>query len=150
MKEIPIKTIVAIIISLLAASALFALWAVVSGMFTDASQQTAQFGEQMKDSQLTQYEGAEVSGSQVTAFLSNNKTAQVCIKVITKKNTSGEVYNYTDANLTTAIDVDDNNTKLANANKKKDKTYINPAGTFSCKVDRDANGVINLITFTQQ
>jgi uncharacterized protein YdeI (BOF family) len=150
MKAVPIKTIVGVIISLLAASALFALWAVVSGMFTDATQQTAKVGENMKDSQLTQYEGAEISGSQVTAFLSNNKDQQVCIKVVTKKNTAGQAYNYKDESLANAIDIDDNNKAIAAANKKKDKTYINPAGTFDCTIKRDANDVICLITFTQQ
>ncbi|MGL5381762.1 hypothetical protein [Clostridium sp.] len=88
------------------------------------------------ESEYTVYEGMEVSGNEVVSLISKFKNDPVTIEVVTKKSTT----EYNNGASGTASDTTD----------PKSNKYINPSGKFKGSVTRDANDVIDRLTFTQQ
>ena len=91
------------------------------------------FASEYQDVDLQLYDGMDVSGREVRNVITKcADDANVSVRVITKANTLGVVY--TTATFAAEGHVD----------------YINDTALFTGRVTRNANDVINLITFTQQ
>lgn len=138
-----IKTAVSIIITLLFVGIVIAFFAIIRPMMADSQQQTANMANTLQDSMFTDYEGSTIKGSQVQSLVSQYKSEPVCVKVKTKTNTT--TYNYTDTTLSTKSTV-----LVTSVTDKSKSNYINPNGDFECTIQRDENGTIKGITFTQQ
>ncbi len=103
----------------------------------------AQFGDTSK----IMYDNTRVSGSEVINVIRKFADDTMGIKVVTKKNTTYYIYNFSDS--------DGNLGKASNADYKSaqsatNENYINPTGRFLGTVVRDANGTITGIIFTQE
>lgn len=101
---------------------------------------------QMMETDYLVYDGLTVKGSDVIGAISRFGSAEIGIKVETKKNTSGVWYIYSV----------DNSGNIGAAStetivkKSNDSKYINPTGSFLGSIVRDENGTITGIVFTQQ
>ena len=99
----------------------------------------------MTESEYTMYDNAEESGSGVVGAIQKVKTSgdYVGIYVVTKGGDNWYVYDASNLD-----DLDD--APMYVEDVKDSSTYINPAGRFKGKVERDTNGRIASVTFTQQ
>lgn len=95
----------------------------------------------LKESELTKYDGVKVSGSDVRNFIKKQvghydetEEAPVTVCVTTTKGTFSFI----------------NTEYLLNIKKQEDKRYISPIHNFICSVVRDENDVISKILFSEQ
>ncbi len=112
----------------------------------DESNKTA---NQLAESKWTQYEGAEVTGSEVISVIKQMKETDTFVTV---NNGNGDVnYIYTDgATLTTKMTDAEYATALSKAKKRGSTEYINPNTRFTGEIVRDAvtEGILG-IKFTK-
>ncbi|MGE7983792.1 hypothetical protein [Solibacillus sp. NPDC093137] len=115
---------------------------------TDFSNTTTE----LKDQKYLIYDNTVISGSQVVnalrKFEKDGKTQTIGLYVETGKNNGAGVWYYSEFasdKLTESTTQD-----LTLTSTVTDNNYINPSGTFESIVDRDSNGVIRAIKFTQQ
>lgn len=102
------------------------------------------------ESQYTQYEGTEVSGSQVLNLINETYTASdfVYITVTTK---AGTTTTYVcDATTLDKFTSSAQSTLITNAKDKAHNNYITPTGKFVGTVVRNTNQAIVGITFQQK
>jgi hypothetical protein len=99
----------------------------------------------MEESQYTMYDNAEESGSGVVSAIQKVKNLghSVGIYVVTK---GGDNWYVFDASNLDELE----EAPMYVEDVKDSSTYINPAGRFKGKVERDINGRIASVTFTQQ
>lgn len=115
---------------------------------TDFSNTTTE----LKDQKYLIYDNTVISGSQVVnalrKFEKDGKSQTIGLYVETGKNNGTGVWYYSTfgSDKLTASTTQD----LALTSTVTDNNYINPSGTFESIVDRDSNGVIRAIKFTQQ
>lgn len=116
---------------------------------TDFSNTTTE----LKDQKYLIYDNTVISGSQVVnalrKFEKDGKSQTIGLYVETGKNTTGAgVWYYS----TFASDklTESTTQDLTLTSTVTDDNYINPSGTFESIVERDSNGVIRAIKFTQQ
>lgn len=125
-----------------------------------AKEQFSSMTNEYDDVKLSSYDNITISGSEVISCIEENRSLLVStnqefvIEVITKENISaaltkstppvGERYGEIDSNFETQLNYIKNDSNRTKAN------YINHQGSFLGSVSRNANGVIQKITFTQQ
>lgn len=106
---------------------------------------------QILDSDMTIYDDAEVSGSEVVNVIKKFNKDYLGIKVTTGKNAGGTWYGY-DATISTS-DVGTIGSKttssITTAIDETSNLYINPNGRFMGKVYRDTNGAVVALVFSQ-
>lgn len=102
------------------------------------------------ESNLTQYDGEQISGSNVLNVIKNLESGSddVYVKVITLANSGGTFYVCDSSN--NRIDTAQERTLLKNARTKTNNNYITPSAYFEGEVIRNANNAIVGIVFTQQ
>jgi len=105
---------------------------------------------QMSEADITMYDGLEVSGTDVINAVNKFKSdkTRLAIKVATNRNTTGAWFLFngtTKDNLTVAPA-----TSMTDATDPANAAYITPNGRFTGVVDRDTNGTIATLTFTQK
>lgn len=140
-----IKIIVVVVVALFIGGAAFGFWAVTSGFIGKATDKVSDMGVTLDESDITQYEGAVVSGTQVVAVIKNLENEDVCVEVVNGRTTG--TYIYTDESMTTRSELN-----VANAQQKTSEYYINPNGKFLGSVIRDeaTGGTITKLVFTIQ
>ena len=116
----------------------------------NALEQVNELNVMLDESKYTDYDGRTITGNQVQSVLSQFNGDTIYIKVVTKTNTAGTMYNYSDTALTILIASDTNATNIRNASVKGKTNYINPNGKFLGSIARDANESIVGLIFTQQ
>lgn len=139
-----ILTIVVVAIACLVGGLLFWIFDAgkesVTGSVNDITKTTAR----VEESKFTQYDGAEITGSQVVSAVTSFKGENIYVSV---DNGKGPKYYLWDANFTT-----ENPTKIKElSNKKNLSTYANPSSTFVGEVirDKDTDAIIG-IAFVKQ
>lgn len=135
-----------VVITLIVASIGFLLMRSGQNTAQVAMGKLGQMNVELKEHEYTMYDGTELSGNDVINALQRFKNEYIGIQVITKKNSSGEwyIYNGSGDSLTTASG------KISNTMDEKSNEYINPNGKFTSKIERDSNGTIKAIIFTQK
>lgn len=108
---------------------------------------------ELKDQKYLIYDNTVVSGSQVLSalrkFETEGKARNLAINVKTGKNPAGTWYYSQFVSGTTELAT----SAIQNLERAVNTThydYINPAGMFDSKIERDRNGVIRAVHFTQQ
>ena len=110
-----------------------------------AKEQYTSISNEYDDVKLAAFDEVTISGSEVANCIQTYGTlltsTSLKIKVVTVEDSTGVEYNngYA-AKLST-------NTSVENSTKPN---YINPLGKFKGKIARNENGIIHLITFTQE
>jgi len=102
------------------------------------------------ESQYTQYDATEVSGSQVLNVISETyfSSEPIYITVVTS---AGSTVTYVcDTTTLTRDPSTTHSTKITAAKSKANNAYITPTGTFVGTVNRNTNQAIVGITFTQR
>ena len=139
-----IITIVVVAIACLLGGLLFMIFNAgkesVTGSVNDITKTTVT----VEESKFTQYDGAEITGSQVVSAITSLKGENVYVSVDNGKSVS---YYLWDATLRT-----ENPTKIKElSNKKNLSTYANPSSTFLGEVirDNDTDAIIG-ISFVKQ
>lgn len=101
------------------------------------------------ESQWTQYDGASAKGSAIVNLINTtySGTTPIYITVKTNLDTTGKTYCY--STTLTKLTSSAESTLLTNAKDSSKNEYINPNGTFTGSLQRNANGVITGIIFTQ-
>jgi len=137
-----IKIIITVVIVLLLGAAAFGFWAVTSGFIGRATDKVSDISVQMDESQITQYEGAIVSGTQVVAAIKNLENEFICVTVNNGKTSA--TYIYTDGSFSTKSDL-----SVANTQRKNSEYYINPNAKYIGKVERNeaTGGTIETLIF---
>lgn len=114
----------------------------------DAQAITTELSEQ----RFMMYDNSEVSGSQVVSALRKfeipGKDQKLAIYVETGRNVGAGTWYYSQfgSDQVTPSSV----VSVEKAMKPTDNNYINPSGRFTGNVERDSNGVIRAIRFTQR
>jgi len=137
-----------VVITLIVVSIGFLLMRSGQDTAQNAINQLGGINKEMSDSQYTNYDGLEVSGSEVVNVLNRFKDEYIGIQVITKKNTAGAWYINvvgSNGNITGAA-----TSEIADTMDEKSNEYVNPNGSFKGSLVRDANGTITALIFTQQ
>lgn len=105
---------------------------------------------QYDDVEYALYDGGTASGSEVVALCKAlaRKQDGVTIVVKTGKNTTGITFKYgtTDSEKATY----EANITAAETKRANSDDYINPAASFSGKVEKDSNNIVTKVTFTQK
>lgn len=106
--------------------------------------------DKIMETKYTQYDGEVISGSNLLNVIktSYSDTEPIFIQVKTLSNTSG-VYYVCDSTATPLDEATERNLIKA-AKTKSDNNYIAPTGKFYGEVQRNKNGGIIGIVFTQQ
>lgn len=142
-----ILTIVVVAIACLVGGLLFWIFNAgkesVTGSVTQINKMTAN----VEESKYTQYDGMEITGSQVVSAVTSFKGDNVYVAVNNSNTGSTYTYYLWDANFTTK-----DPTKIKElSNKKNLSTYVNPSSLFIGEVVRDKNtDAIVGIKFTKQ
>lgn len=102
------------------------------------------------ESQYTQYEATEVSGSQVLNVISETYSSSDPIYITVVTSAGSTVTYVCDATTLTKDNATTHSTKISNAKSKANNAYITPTGTFLGTINRNTNQAIVGITFTQQ
>lgn len=139
-----ILTIVVVAIACLVGGLLFWIYDAgkesVTGSVNDITKTTAR----VEESKFTQYDGAEITGSQVVSAVTSFKGENIYVSV---DNGRAVTYYLWDENFTT-----ENPTKIKElSNKKNLSTYANPSSSFLGEVirDRDTEAIVG-ISFVKQ
>lgn len=98
------------------------------------------FNQEMGESELTMYEGIEVTGSDVVNLIK---------KCLGSYGASEQADFYIRVQTSTADRTYQNNSYLASIQDFSSMFYIKPVARFLCTIIRDANDVILGIEFTQ-
>ncbi len=106
---------------------------------------------QMAESDITMYDGLEVSGTDVVNAINKFKSdkTRLAVYVETGKNTAGggTWYLY---NGNTIDSLSSSSSNLSDAtDPTKNSTYVTPNGRFKGTVTRDSNGTIAVLSFKQ-
>lgn len=151
-----IPVIGGIIIACLIVAALFGLYRIIIKPVDSTGEQIEGMNSIATEEKYTLYDGkSNISGNTVLSNIRNWQTDTICIKVVTKKNTSGMFFNFSTYDTTNGLDDSNQLTPTANAKlladaqKKSHKNYINPNAQFTCEVVRDSNSTIIAVVFTQ-
>ena len=145
-----IKIGITVIIVLLVSSLAFLLYNSGKDTADNALKDLNEMNEILEESKYTYYENLTITGNQVTSLVNKYNGDDVFVQVITKTQTSGTYYNYSDRTLTAKIDTATQSERLSNMTIKGSSNYVNPNGKFKCTIYRDANDTIMGIIFTQQ
>ncbi|NLY17604.1 MAG: hypothetical protein GX045_01300 [Clostridiaceae bacterium] len=111
----------------------------------DTMGKLGQVNEELSESQYAMYDDNEVSGYDVVNALKKFKNEYIGIYVETKKN-GGKwyIYSVSGDSLTASTN------EMKNVMDEKSIEYINPYGKFTSEIQRDLNGTIIAIKFTQK
>lgn len=106
--------------------------------------------DKVLEAKYTQYDGEVISGSNLLNVIKTtySDTEPVYIQVKTISNTSG-VYYVCDSSAKPLDDATERNL-IKDARTKSNNNYIAPTGKFYGEVQKNANGAIIGIVFTQQ
>lgn len=110
--------------------------------------QTNRINNQLQEAEWTQYNGTEITGSEVINVIKRFAEADTYVSV---DNGNGEVtYIFDGRDLTSRLSSADQAAKLKAAKTRGDAAYINPNTLFLGEVDRDENteGILG-IKFTR-
>lgn len=128
---------------------------IVSAVSSNTDKYTTEFDNttrQILESKYTKYDGAPTSGSIVLNLIKTTYSGAtddpVYIFVKTTSNPAG-VYYVCDSSGT-RLDSSTESGLVRNAQKRGNGNYIMPSASFTGQVDRDTNGAIIGITFTQE
>lgn len=100
-------------------------------------EQTNRINNQLQEAEWTQYNGTEITGSEVVNVIKRLQDTDTFVSV---DNGNGEVfYIYSDASLNTRLTNDEQAAKIKEAKKRGSTAYINPSTKFYGQVERDAN-----------
>ncbi len=142
-----IKILAGIVLTLLLVAALFALWNRAKGGLDEAGNKMDQISSQLSTADYDALAGrTDVSGADISQFISGHNKDGVSIKVKTTKGTE------TDYSATADDYNDDYNawTKaFAKTRNKKDNQYINPSAKFTCTLEYNTDETIKSISFKQ-
>ena len=111
---------------------------------TESTSKYDSLASQFGDAELVMYDNGTASGSDVLNLLSNLDSATGYTVIVTNGKGTETTY---DGAVTTGDDALD--VLLANAKKKRDNAYINPYATFTSKLNKDENGVVESVEFKQ-
>lgn len=146
-----IKWASGIIITLAIISISFLVFNMAKEGTMEGVNQINEMNQKLAESDVTIYDGAEVTGTDVRNIIKEFEDEYIGINVKTGKNPSGIWYGY---NVSISSDVatigSASTSKLSDATDEKSTYYINPYGKFEGKVYRDKNGAVAAICFTQQ
>ncbi|OPZ88306.1 MAG: hypothetical protein BWY74_03202 [Firmicutes bacterium ADurb.Bin419] len=116
---------------------------------TEAVTNISNINNKLAESEYTMYDNMTVTGNDVVSAIEKIESSgdYIAVHVITNKNERWYVHS-----AATSLDkLEDPNADIDDAEDIENAdTYINPAGRFKGDVERDTNGRIALITFTQQ
>lgn len=108
---------------------------------------------ELQDQKYLVYDNTVVSGSQVInalrKFETQGKDQELAVKVATGKNASG-VWYYSTFNKASDTMTASTVTSITKTTDVTSSDYVNPAGMFDAIIERDSNGVIRGIVFSQQ
>lgn len=140
-----------VVIALMIIGVIFAM----GNKFKDAAEKAGDKGESMLldmlESDITVYDGNEVSGSEVLNAISKFKNEEFSVWVCTKGNAAGTYYGYNlTANGGTYELGSASSAKIADAKKVTNSVYINPTAKFLGEVLLNANGAKIGVKFVQQ
>ena len=116
-----------------------------------ANNKIERISQDMQESDWTQYDGTEITGSQVINVIKHfHSLGETFVSVDNHK--SGEVfYVFSDASLSSKQSDDDFRDAIVAAKKRGENTYINPSGKFLGELVRDPDdGTILGIKFEIQ
>lgn len=113
----------------------------------NGSNQYSKMMSDYDDLDITMYDELEVPGKELTSLIEKFPAESVEIEVYTTKNLSNADNNVADKGVLSKIYTV---TDHAVVTDKLSPNYINPIATFVGKVSRNENGIVYLITFTQQ
>jgi len=111
-------------------------------------EQTNRINNQLQEAEWTQYNGTEITGSEVFNVIKRMQDTDTYVSV---DNGNGEVfYIFSDASLTNRYSNTDQSKLLKAAKKRGDAAYINPSTRFYGEVMRDdvTEGILG-IKFTK-
>jgi hypothetical protein len=130
----------------------FGFWAVKYGINKgkDTVNEAGESIDNMLETKYTMYDGEIISGSNVVNVISStfSSSDNIYIMVKTKSNPSG-VY-YVCSSDCEKLDHDAQRTLVRNSKTKTNANYITPTGKFYGEVERNENGAIVGIVFTQE
>lgn len=125
----------AIILMLLVISAAFIMYRNNKENMNTATERTNQMTNEMEESEWTQYEGQQITGSEVISVIKHMKTMGTFVSV---DNGNGEIfYIYTDASLGTEQTSAEFGEALHKAKTRGSAEYINPNTKFLGEIVRD-------------
>lgn len=105
--------------------------------------------DSMLETQYTQFQGTTVSGSQVLNFINETFNSQDNVYVQVTTTAGGTVTYVCDATSLAKFTATAQSTLVQNAKNKTNNAYIFPTGNFSGAIQRNANGAIIGVQFTQ-
>ena len=145
-----LKLIASIVIVLVIIAAIFGIVMFAISKANTLTDSVSEEVDKMMETEYTQYDGETISGANLVNVIKRvySDSDPIYIKVCTKSNTSG-VYYVCDASVN-RLNESTERTLVANSKKKSDSNYIAPTGKFYGEVQRNANGAIVGIIFTQQ
>lgn len=145
-----LKLIASIVIVLVIIAAIFGIVMFAISKANTLTDSVSEEVDKMMETEYTQYDGETISGANLVNLIKRtySDTDPIYILVKTKANTTG-VYYVCDSSATRLADTTER-TLVANSKKKSDNNYIAPTGKFYGEVQRNANGAIIGIIFTQQ
>jgi len=121
---------------------------------TNGTSQYNDMAAEYSDINITNYDGSYVLGSEVSNLITKtvSKNPDLAIRVITKAGPTTSDYNRTITgtlpNVTISVAATRGLTTLTTLSTAN--AYINPTGSFLGTTYKNANGVVNVIVFTQQ
>lgn len=130
-------------------------YGIITAVSSEVDRYTTEFDNtttQILESKYTKYDGTPTSGSTVLNLIKTTYSSvnddPIYILVKTASNTVG-VYYVCDSSGT-KLDSSVQSGLVRNAQKKGNGNYVMPSASFTGQVDRDSNGSIIGITFTQE
>lgn len=113
-----------------------------------ASDSMDQMTTVLNESTYTDLEGRSVFGNEVQSKVNAFANTEIAVEVITATSTTW--YNYSDQDMSNAVDANTNSANISSCKQKTATNYINPNAKFNVSLYRDANGTIKAVIFTQQ
>ena len=130
------------------AIALIAVWFSVANKgktgINDSASQFDSLMSQYSDIQLSLYDNATASGSEVVALI--KALSSDSGYTITVKNGSGKENSYTYE----AVNAKDATVLADITDKAKQECYINPSASFKSSIEYDDNGIVSAVMFEQK
>lgn len=126
-----------VIITVLVITLAFSIYMLARSTNSSATKQINKLSSQMAESEYTQYEGIEVTGSEVVNVIKQFQKDDVIIEVVV----GGSTADYGEGQAGT----------LSDASDRTSSNYINPNSMFLGSIERDANtDAIKKLIFTKQ
>lgn len=142
--NVVIKMFAGIILTLLVVGLGFLIYRVGRNGVGTAMNEVENMNNTLSESKFTDYDGQNITGSQLQSLVNSWANDDVCIRVTDM--TASYVYNYDDGKLATTANVLPNNS----VTRKSNVNYINPSASFDVTVVRNTNGVIVGMEFVQE